>query len=127
MSLDPIADALVKIKNAFSAGRRTVTLRFSNMNRDILEIMKKNKYIIDYTKEDRDGKSSLGVKFNMQLPRLELKRVSSPGQRLYSSYKELKPVMNGYGLGIISTSQGVMTFKEAKVKKLGGEILAYIW
>lgn len=127
MSLDPIADLLTKIRNAFSAQRRDVYVRASKMNKSLLEIMKKTKYISDFSEAEQDGKKVFHIKLNTSLPMLNLKRVSTPGQRIYNSYSDLKPVMNGYGVGIISTSSGVMTFKEAKGKKLGGEVLAYIW
>ncbi len=127
MSTDPIADLLTKIRNAFLAKKEEISCPYSKIKEEILKIMKKEGFISDYKVVSEDGKQSLFVVLNLELPSLNLEKVSKPGRRQYASYKDIKPVMYGYGIGIMSTSEGLMTFKEAKKKKLGGEVITHIW
>lgn len=104
---------------------------YSKMDERVLDVLKKNKYIGDYSKKGR----SIKKVFDIKLKYLEgkegviqgVKFISKPSRRIYIGYRELKPVRQGYGLLVISTPQGIMTGKEAKKMKLGGEILFKIW
>ena len=130
---DPIADMLNRIKNAQTVHRPTVEVFFSNLKYEIAKILGKEGFIEKVEKKGRKTKRTIEITLkyhNAQTPAiLGLKRVSKPGQRIYldSTKIRIKKVKGGYGIAIISTSKGLMTNKEARRQKLGGEVIAEIW
>ena len=123
---DPIGDLLTRMRNAQHARRATCRAPWSKIKHQLLELLKRDEWIADVTVVGDAPKQDLEVTFNPAKPPLELKRVSKPGRRSYSSTTELKPVMQGYGVAIITTSKGLLTDKEARKKKVGGEVLCTI-
>ena len=128
---DKIADMLTRIRNANQMRYQTVTVEGTKMTLGIAEILKNEGYIADYTyeKEVKGDKLTLTLKYGDKKERVisGLKRISKSGLRVYVKADEVPRVLNGLGIAIISTSEGLMTDKEARAKKLGGEVLAYIW
>lgn len=128
--VDPIADMLNIIRNAQMAGKAEVFVPFSGIKFNIAQILEKNKFI---DRSEKKGKKTaklinIALKYDNKVPVISgLKRISKPGQRIYLSFNEIKPVRGGYGIAIISTSKGLMTNKEARKQKLGGEIICEIW
>lgn len=128
---DPIADMLTRIRNALSSRKETVDIPLSNMKKSIAEILKNEGFIANYEiiEEEPQGFIRITLKYG---PKNEavlagLKRISKPGLRVYANYQEMPKVLNGMGIAIISTSKGVMTDKQARQSRVGGEVLAYIW
>jgi len=131
MVTDPIADYLTRIRNAVMANHRIVEIPSSKMKKEITKILFDKGYILNYKfeEETRPGLIKIALKYHpvSKLSALStLERVSKPGLRKYVDSDNLPRVLNGLGIAIISTSQGVMTDKEARVKKIGGEVLCYI-
>ncbi len=126
MHTDPIADLLTRIRNAHMRGRTTVVMPYSKMKGEIVKILKANKFIVDFAEKKETAFKELIVTLKEDKVDFALKRVSTPGQRIYIKASEIKKVKNGLGIGIISTSQGVMTTKEAREKGLGGELMCEI-
>lgn len=131
---DPISNLLTVIRNAITANdkskHRSVSVPASKQLIKIVEILHKNSYIEKYrVNETNPAKKTLEILIsnNGKSNILGLKRISSPGLRVYAKSDSLPSVLNGYGIAIISTSQGIMTNKEAKKLGLGGEVLAYVW
>ena len=128
---DPIADMLTRIRNALIARHDTVTLPASNMKKAIAKIMLEEGYIksVDYIDDGVQGQIKIVLKYveNKQSIINGLKRISTPGLRVYARTDELPKVLGGLGIAIVSTSKGVMTDKEARKAGVGGEVLAYIW
>ena len=129
---DRIADMLTRIRNANQLKYDKVTVLSSKTNIEIARILKEEGYISDYTVNESEAGSTieLGLKYaNNKKERviIGLKRISKPGLRVYAKHNELPRVLNGLGIAIISTSEGIMTDKAARAKNLGGEVLAYIW
>ncbi len=124
-------DLLTKIKNAQAVKKENIKTPYSKMDERILESLKKSSYIKDYTKKGRGPKKIFDIKLKYLDGKIgviqSIKFVSKPSRRVYIGYRELKPVRQGYGLLVISTPQGIMTGKEAKKLKLGGEVLFKIW
>ena len=131
MITDPIADYLTRIRNAQKAGHKVVDIPSSNIKKSITEILFDKGYILSYKFEDNinyQGNIKIALKYNSKVPAIrKLMRVSSPGLRKYASVDNMPRVINGLGIAILSTSKGVMTDKEAKDQKLGGEILCYVY
>jgi small subunit ribosomal protein S8 len=132
MVTDPIADYLTRIRNAQMASHRIVEIPASNLKKRITEILYTQGYILKYKFEDnsKQGVIKIALKYDPQskVPAIEsLERVSRPGLRTYSKPQDFKRVKNGLGISIISTSQGVMTDKEAKAKNVGGEVLCNVY
>ncbi len=129
---DRIADMLTRIRNANIMKYDTVEVLGSKMTEEISRILKQEGYISDYSVEKniKGNKITLNLKYaNNKKEKVitGLKRISKPGLRVYAKASELPRVLNGLGIAIISTSEGIMTDKEARGKGLGGEVLAYIW
>ena len=128
---DKIADMLTRIRNANQMHYSTVEVIGTKMTKSIAEILKNEGYIEDYQyeKNTNGDKLTLTLKYGVKRERVitGLKRISKSGLRVYAKAEELPRVLNGLGIAIISTSEGVMTDKEARAKGLGGEVLAYIW
>ena len=131
MMTDPIADMLVRIKNAIMAKHKEVRIPHSKMKERIAEILKEEGFIKDYEVVGEIPKKEILIKFKV-LPGgknaiTDLKRISKPGRRIYASKDEIPWVMNGLGIAIISTSKGLMTDREARRNKIGGEVVCYVW
>lgn len=127
---DTIADLLTRIRNAQAAKHPTVDIPASNMKKAICQILANEGYIKGFSvKEDgKQGIIKVTLKYVDGIGAMKgLKRVSKPGLRIYSSAAELPKVMKGLGVAIVSTSQGIMTDREARKANIGGEVLAFIW
>jgi len=127
---DPISDMLTVIRNALAVKHPTVSIPFSNLNYEIAKILEKNGFIEKITKTGRKTKRfiEISLKYDGASPTISgLKRISKPGQRIYLPAKHIKKIKGGYGIAVISTSKGLMTDKEARKQKLGGEIICEIW
>ena len=128
---DPIADMLTRIRNANSSKHKTVDIPSSKMKLAIAEILYKEGYIKSFEEisDDKQGIIRVTLKYEEKGKRVidGIKRISKPGLRVYANKEELPKVLNGLGIAIISTSQGLKTDKEARTLGIGGEVLAYIW
>ncbi len=131
---DPIADMLTRLRNANQAHHESVSMPHSKIKLGIAEILKKEGYILDFSVADPEegqvGKTlSLSLKYGQNRERAiqGIKRISKPGLRVYAKSTSLPKVLGGLGIAIISTSQGLLTDKEANRKSVGGEVLAYVW
>ena len=132
MITDTVADYLTRIRNAQMAKHRVVEIPASNLRKNITKILFEQGYILSYKFEDDDkqGKIKIALKYHpkTKTPAIKkLQRVSTPGLRKYTSADDMPRVLNGLGIAIISTSQGVMTNKEAARNKVGGEVLCYVY
>ena len=129
---DPRADYLTRLRNAIMANHRVVEVPASNLKKEITKILFDKGYILNYKfiEDGPQGTIKVALKYNpvtRQNAIKGLKRVSTPGLRKYTGYKDMPRVINGLGIAIISTSQGVMTDKEAADLKIGGEVLCYVY
>ncbi|MBI2284583.1 MAG: 30S ribosomal protein S8 [Bacteroidetes bacterium] len=132
MVTDPIADFLTRIRNAQLAGHRLVEIPASNLKKRLTEILYEQGYILKYKFEDdnKQGLIKIALKYDPQTKQAairSLERVSRPGLRQYAKPAEIKRVINGLGVAILSTSKGVLTDKQAKAQNVGGEVLCYIY
>ncbi len=131
MMTDPISDMLIRIKNALRARHKTVIVPGSKLKLEIARILKDEGYIEDYrvVEEKPQIKIEIVLKYDdKKRPVIAgIKRVSKPGRRIYRGYRELPRVLDGMGIAIISTSQGIMTDHEARKRRLGGEVICEIW
>ena len=131
MYTDTIADFLTRIRNAQRAGHRLVESPSSNIKFEIAKILKDQGYIIDYKiiNDKKQGVIKLALKYTEDGEPVikSINRVSKPGLRKYAKSSNIPRVINGLGIAILTTSQGVMTNKEAKIKNIGGEILCYVY
>jgi len=129
---DPIADYLTRMRNAIKAKHRVVEIPASNLKKEITKILFEKGYILNYkfVDEGPQGTIKIALKYdsvNKVNAIKTLKRVSRPGLRRYAGYSDMPRVLNGLGIAIVSTSQGVMTDKEARNLKIGGEVLCYVY
>ena len=130
---DPIADLLTRIRNAVRIERPIVEMPLSKVKRGVAEVLKREGYIWDWREEDGEDKPGkqlfIDLKYGPNGERVirHIKRVSKPGRRVYSRAVDLRPILNGLGISIISTSRGVISDREARQKKLGGEVLCELW
>jgi small subunit ribosomal protein S8 len=130
MMSDPIADLLVRIKNANAMRHETVEVPTSKTKTAILEVLKKEGFINDYAvSEGVKSVTTVTLKYTENNQRVikGLKRISKPSLHVYAKSEDLPKVLNGLGVAIISTSQGIMTDKEARKLNIGGEVLAFVW
>ena len=132
MNTDPIADFLTRIRNASSAGLKTVDIPGSNTKRAMTQILFDQGYITNFKFEDdnKQGNIKIALKYNAstKVPAItKLQRASRQGLRKYSSASDMPRVLNGLGIAIVSTSKGVVTGKQAKRDNVGGEVLAYVY
>jgi len=138
--MDPIADMLNRIRNAQAVFQSTVDIPFSKIKFEISKILAKEGFIESFDKKGGKNKKFIRItlRYNKKMPAggearqgrpaiSGLKKISKPGQRIYLPYREIKKVKGGYGIAIISTSKGLMTDKEARRQKLGGEVICEIW
>ncbi|TAJ07750.1 MAG: 30S ribosomal protein S8 [Nitrospirae bacterium] len=131
MMTDPIADLLVRIQNGARRGHETVTVPASKLKKELLRVMQSEGFIAGYESATTDGHPA----FRVQLRYVEegkpvitgMSRISKPGKRVYAGKRNVKSVMGGMGLSILSTSKGLLTDQEARKASLGGEVLCYIW
>ncbi|MDY5773729.1 MAG: 30S ribosomal protein S8 [Bacteroidaceae bacterium] len=129
---DPIADYLTRLRNAIQAKHRVVEVPASNLKKDITKILFEKGYILNFKfiEDGRQGIIKIALKYdtaNKVSAIRSLRRVSTPGLRKYTGYKDMPRVINGLGIAIISTSKGVMTDKEAAELKIGGEVLCFVY
>jgi len=129
---DPIADYLTRLRNAIMAHHLVVEVPASNLKKDITKILFEKGYILNYkfVEDGPQGSIKIALKYDPATKTSaikHLKRVSTPGLRKYTGYKDMPRVINGLGIAIISTSKGVMTDKEASEMRIGGEVLCYVY
>ena len=129
-STDQIADLLTRIRNAIEANKNEILVPTSKLKVQVVEVLKKNGYVADF--EVIDGKPRGTLKVTINEPDTiakinEISKVSKPGRRVYSAAEDLPVVKSGRGMVIVSTSKGLMTGREAKKNRLGGEILVKVW
>lgn len=128
---DPIADMLTRIRNANTVRHETLEIPASNIKKEIAEILKTEGFVknVEYIEDDKQGVIRVFLKYGSKNERVitGLKRISKPGLRVYARREELPKVLNGLGIALISTSEGVLTDKEARKRNIGGEVLAYVW
>ncbi|MBD8387856.1 30S ribosomal protein S8 [Dysgonomonas sp. BGC7] len=129
---DPIADYLTRLRNAIMANHRVVEIPASNLKKEITKILLEKGYILNYkfVDEGPQGSIKIALKYdpvNKVNAIKKLIRISSPGLRKYVGYKEMPRVLNGLGVALVSTSKGVMTDKEARELKVGGEVMCYVY
>ena len=130
VTTDPIADMLTRIRNANQQKHETVSIPYSNLKNDLANILKNEGFVTDFVVNEEGSHKNIVItlkyKGNERVI-TGLKRVSKPGLRQYAKVNEIPKVLNGLGIVVLSTSQGLMTDKEARAKNIGGEVLAYIW
>ena len=129
---DPIADYLTRLRNAISAKHKVVVIPASNVKKEMTKILMDKGYILNYKFEDdnKQGKIKIALKYNPTTKESaiqNLKRVSRPGLRQYSSVSDMPRVLNGLGIAIVSTSKGIMTDNDARNKNIGGEIICRVF
>lgn len=131
MMTDPVADMLTRIRNAVRVERPHVDMPLSKLKRGLADALKREGYIWDWEEmpDKPAGNLRVHLKYGPNGERVirHIKRVSRPGRRVYSGSTELKPVLGGLGICILSTSRGVVSDREARQRKLGGEVLCEIW
>ena len=128
---DPIADMLTRIRNANMVRHEKLEVPASKIKKEIAELLKREGFIrdVEYVEDSKQGIIRMFLKYGQNNERVitGLKRISKPGLRVYAKSNEVPRVLNGLGIAIISTSQGVLSDKEARAKQAGGEVLAYVW
>ena len=131
---DPIADYLTRLRNAIKAQHRVVEIPSSKLKKEITKILFDQGYILNYKFVEEENSPRGTIKIALKYDNVDqvsaikcLTRVSRPGLRQYTGYKDMPRVLNGLGIAIISTSKGVMTNKETKNQKIGGEVLCYVY
>jgi small subunit ribosomal protein S8 len=130
---DPIADLLTRIRNAIMAGHKVVEAPASNLKKEVARILFEKGFILSYKVVEGDGPQGvlkIALKYNSKSKKpaiKEIQRVSRPGLRQYTGFEDMPRILNGLGIAIISTSRGLMTDKEAKREKIGGEVLCYVY
>ncbi|MGE5399827.1 MAG: 30S ribosomal protein S8 [Ignavibacteriales bacterium] len=127
---DPIADFLTRVRNAVKAKKKFVEIPASTVKKNLAEILKNNKFISGYEvlEDNKQNQLRIQLKYIQGVSAISgLKRISTPGLRIYSGKDKLPKVLNGLGVAVISTSKGLMTDKQAKNESVGGEVLCHIW
>ena len=128
---DPIADMLTKIRNAVAAKFEKVDVTTSKIKLEIVKILKNEGYIKNFKKHQEDGQNFIRIflKYNDKMDPVihGIERISTPGRRFYVGCKEMPRIFNGYGVLLVSTSQGITTGKKALDKRMGGELICSIW
>lgn len=131
MMTDPIADMLTRIRNAVAIERPLVEMPVSKVKRGVAEVLKREGYIWDWSEQDHKPVKTLRIdlKYGPNGERVirHIKRVSKPGRRVYSRARELRPILQGLGISVVSTSRGVISDREARQRNLGGEVLCEVW
>lgn len=128
---DPIADMLTRLRNANMVRHEKIELPASNIKKQIAEILKNEGFIknVEFVEDDKQGVLRLFLKYGQNNERVitGLKRISKPGLRVYAKADEVPKVLNGLGIALVSTSEGIVTDREARKRNVGGEVLAYVW
>ncbi|RIW29976.1 30S ribosomal protein S8 [Bacillus salacetis] len=128
---DPIADMLTRIRNANMVRHEKLEIPASNIKKEIAEILKREGFVrdVEFVEDNKQGVIRIFLKYGSNNERVitGLKRISKPGLRVYAKANEVPKVLNGLGVALVSTSQGVLTDKEARAKQVGGEVLGYVW
>ncbi len=128
---DPVADMLTRIRNANMVRHEKLEVPASNMKKEIAEILKREGFVndVEYVKDNKQGIIRIFLKYGSNNERVitGLKRISKPGLRVYAQTNDVPRVLNGLGIALVSTSQGLLTDKEARAKQVGGEVVAYVW
>ncbi|MBQ7276976.1 MAG: 30S ribosomal protein S8 [Bacilli bacterium] len=128
---DPIADMLTRIRNANQAKHPSVLVPASKIKLEILNVIKSEGFIndVEFVEDGKQGAIRVTLKYTEKKERVikGITRISKPGLRVYAKASEMPKVLNGLGTAIVSTSNGVMTDREARQQRLGGEVIAYIW
>jgi small subunit ribosomal protein S8 len=131
MMTDPIADMLTRIRNAVRVERPNVDMPLSQVKRGLADVLKREGYIWDWQEVEEQPVNQLRIELkygpNGERVIQKIRRISKPGCRVYSKARDLKPVLNGLGIRILSTSRGLVSDREARQRKLGGEVLCEIW
>ena len=131
MMTDPIADMLTRIRNAVRVERPEVDVPYSNLKKNVADVMKREGYIWDWEVIEAEPVKQIRIQLkygpNGERVIRHIKRVSKPGRRVYSGAESLKPVLSGLGISILSTSVGLLSDREAKRLNHGGEVLCEIW
>lgn len=131
ITTDPIADMLTRIRNALMAGHAKVSIPASKIKQRIAGILEEEGYILGFRRIDDDvqGEIEIDLKYigRRKSAIIGLKRVSTPGRRVYKKFDELPRIRNGLGIAIVSTSKGIFTDRAARENRAGGEVLCYIW
>lgn len=131
MMTDPISDMLTRLRNGLHAKQDVVEIPSSKLKLAVLKLLEQEGYIRTFTtvEDKKQGKILVTLRYTSERDPVitEMKRISRPGRRVYVSYREIKPVLGGLGLTVLSTSRGLMTDKEAREAKVGGEILCTVW
>lgn len=131
MMTDPIADMLTRIRNAVRVERPNVDMPLSQVKRGLADVLKREGYIWDWQEVEEQPVNQLRIELkygpNGERVIQRIRRISKPGCRVYSKARDLKPVLNGLGIRILSTSRGLVSDREARQRKLGGEVLCEIW
>lgn len=127
---DPIADLLTRIRNAYMTRLESTQVSYSKIKHELIKILKTNHFIQDFKviKAKPSNQLKITLKYSHSLPAItQIKRLSKPGRRLYIRVNQIKPILSGKGIIILSTSQGLLTGLEAKKKSLGGELICKLW
>ncbi|MGD6968865.1 30S ribosomal protein S8 [Rossellomorea vietnamensis] len=128
---DPIADMLTRIRNANMVRHEKLEIPASNIKKEIAEILKREGFVrdVEFVEDNKQGVIRIFLKYGSNNERVitGLKRISKPGLRVYAKADEVPKVLNGLGVALVSTSQGVLTDKEARAQQVGGEVLGYVW
>ncbi|SHG66839.1 SSU ribosomal protein S8P [Salegentibacter echinorum] len=132
MNIDPIADYLTRVRNAVAAHHRVVEIPASNLKKEITKILFDQGYILSYKFDDSTAQGIIKIALKYDKVTKEpvikkIQRISKSGLRKYAGANELPRILNGLGIAIVSTSHGVMTGKQAKAEKVGGEVLCYVY
>jgi len=131
MMTDPIADMLTRIRNAVRIERPNVEVPASKVKRGLAEVLKREGYIWDWneSEEDKFAVIHIDLKYGPNGERVirHIKLISKPGRRIYNGATQLRPILNGLGISIVSTSRGVISDREARHRNLGGEVLCEVW
>ena len=131
MMTDPIADMLTRIRNAVRVERPQIEMPLSKVKRGVADVLKREGYIWEWQEVESDPVSQLRIELkygpNGERVIQKIRRISKPGRRVYSKARDLRPVLNGLGIQIISTSRGVVSDREARQRNLGGEVLCEVW
>lgn len=123
---DPVADALIRIKNGYQVGKIEVELKFSKLILQLMKLLQKEGYLSGV--KQKGSMITVTLKYNGRIAVLtDVKRVSKPSLRVYKGVKDLPKVLDGIGIAVISTPKGLMTDKDARKEKVGGEVLALVW
>jgi len=128
---DPIADMLTRVRNALTAGKEKVDIPASALKEGIARILRDEGYIINYRiiEDSKQGIIRITLKYSdSEIPAIEnLQRISRPGRRVYVNLNEVPRVLNGLGIAILSTSKGILTDRDSRAQRVGGEVLCYVW